>query len=178
MILAKQDSRQEIDRSFCESIHAMRVNHINIVVSDMDRSLAFYVGLLQMRVTFEVDLEGAWIEAVTGLPGANARCVFCQPAGGGARFELLEYRAPQGVALPAASLANTPGLRHVALEVDDLEAVYARLSASGVPFISPPVTVPFTVVGNIRKRLCYCLDPDGVIVEFGSYTVEEEPPAG
>ena len=54
----------------------MRVNHLNIVTSDMERSLAFYVNLLEMRVTFTVDLEGEWIERVTGLPGARAHCRF------------------------------------------------------------------------------------------------------
>ncbi len=149
----------------------MRVNHVNIVVADMERSLAFYVGLLGMRVTFEAELTGEWIETVAGLPAVSARCVFCQPSGGGTRFELLQYRTPPGQFLPEASLANTPGLRHVALEVDDLDALYARLHAAGVPFVSPPVAVPFSVVG-VRKRLCYLRDPDGALVEIAEYAPE------
>ena len=70
-------------------------------------------------------------------------------------------------------VADGQGLRHVAFEVDDLEGLYARLTAAGVPFVSPPVIVPFKVVGNIRKRLCYLKDPDGAIVELGSYTQED-----
>ena len=153
----------------------MRVNHVNIVVSDMERSLAFYVGLLGMRVTFEVDLEGAWIETVTGLPGVSARCVFCQPPEGGARFEMLEYRSPPGAAPPENASPNTTGLRHVAFEVDDLDAWHARLRESGVAFVSAPVTVPFGVAGAIRKRLCYLRDPDGVLVEIADYVVVTEP---
>ena len=147
----------------------LRVNHVNIVVRDMERSLAFYVGLLGLRATFEVELSGPWIETITGLAGVSARCVFCQPEGGGARFELLEYRAPAGEALPPTSLPNTPGLRHVAFEVDDVEAEYVRLSLAGVPFVSPPVAVPFGVAGAIRKRLCYARDPDGALIEFADY---------
>lgn len=146
----------------------MRVNHVNVVVSDMAHSLAFYVGLLGMRVTFEADLTGEWIETVSGLPGVSARCVFCQPPGGGTRFELLQYRTPPGVTLPETSLANTLGLRHVALEVDDLDALYVRLAEAGVPFVSPPIPVPFSVVG-VRKRLCYLRDPDGALVEIAEY---------
>ena len=149
----------------------MRVDHVNIVVADMERSLAFYVGLLGMQVTFEADLEGEWIEAVSGLPHVSARCVFCQPSGGGARFELLQYRTPPGVALAAESVANTPGLRHVALEVNDLDSLYARLTAAGVPFISGPVGVPFPVAG-VRKRLCYARDPDGALLELAEYAPE------
>ena len=149
----------------------MRVNHVNIVVADMERSLAFYVGLLEMRVTFEAELTGEWIETVAGLPGVSAHCVFCQPSGGGTRFELLQYRTPPGVSLPENALANTLGLRHVALEVDDLDALYARLSEAGVTFLSPPVTVPFSVMG-VRKRLCYLRDPDGTLVEIAEYVQE------
>ena len=152
----------------------MRVNHVNIVVSDMERSLAFYVGLLGMRVTFEADLEGAWIDTVTGLPGVSARCVFCQPPEGGARFELLEYRSPPGAALHENARPNTAGLRHVAFEVDDLAAWHARLREAGVEFVSAPVTVPFGVAGS-RKRLCYLRDPDGVLVEIADYVSEARP---
>ncbi len=149
---------------------SLRVNHVNIVVADMERSLAFYVGLLGLRATFEIELEGAWIEQVTGLAGVSARCVFCQPADGGVRFELLEYRRPEGERARAAnSVPSTGGLRHVAFEVDDVAAEYERLMAAGVRFVSPPVTVPFGVAGDIRKRLCYALDPDGVLVEFADY---------
>lgn len=151
----------------------MRVNHLNIVVRDMERSLAFYVGLLGLRVTYEVELTGAWIEQVAGLPNVSARCIFVQPVGGGTRFELLEYRTPPGASLPEDSITNTVGLRHVAFEVDDLDGLYGKLVKAGVRFVSPPVTVPFRVVGNIRKRLCYCYDPDGVVVEIADYRVEE-----
>ena len=155
----------------------MRVDHVNIVVADMERSLAFYVGLLGMRVTFEADLEGKWIEAVSGLPHVSARCVFCQPPGGGARFELLQYRTPPGVALADESVANTLGLRHVALEVDDLDGLRARLTAAGVSFVSGPVAVPFPIAG-VRKRLCYARDPDGALVELAEYAPEGvAPPA-
>lgn len=149
----------------------MRVDHVNIVVADMERSLTFYVGLLGMQVTFEAELTGDWIETVTGLPGVSARCVFCRPSGGGARFELLHYRTPPGAARAADSVANTPGLRHVALEVDDLDGLHARLLAAGVPFISGPVAVPFSLPG-VRKRLCYLRDPDGALVELAEYAPE------
>lgn len=151
-------------------MNPMRVDHVNIVVADMERSLAFYCGLLGMQVTFACDLTGEWIETVAGLPGVSAHCVFCCPPSGGTRFELLHYQTPPGLALPENTLANTLGLRHFALEVDDLDSLYARLLAAGAPFVSGPVTVPFSVAG-VRKRLCYLRDPDGVLVEIAEYGV-------
>jgi glyoxylase I family protein len=144
----------------------MTINHINIVVADLEKSLAFYVGLLGMRETFRCELSGAWIESVVGLREATAKCAFVQPVGGGCRIELLEYLLPEGASLSQNSLANTSGLRHFAIEVEDLDTVYQTLSDAGVAFLSPPVTVPFRLIDSIQKRLCYSHDPDGVIVEF------------
>ena len=144
----------------------MIVNHLNIVVADMARSLAFYIGLLGLRQTFEIELQGEWVETVTGLSGATAHCVFVMPRSGGCRLELLQYRAPEGESLAANALANTLGLRHFALEIDDLDAWYEKLRDAGIVFLSPPVTVPFRLVDGIQKRLCYLKDPDGVIVEL------------
>lgn len=146
----------------------MIVNHLNLVVEDMERGLAFYVGLLGMRQTFSVTLEGAWIEEVTGCAGAKAHCVFVAPPRGGCRLELLQYLVPVGLAPEESRWANTQGLRHFALEVESgtLDAWHTRLRAAGVVFVSPPVTVPFRIVEGLQKRLCYCHDPDGVIVEL------------
>jgi len=144
----------------------MTVNHLNIVVEDMESSLAFYVGLLGMRQTFDTTLHGEWIEQVVGIPEATAHCVFVMPERGGCRLELLQYWLPEGDILPKNSVANTVGLRHFALEVTDLDGWYERLTAAGVTFVSPPVTVPFRLVDGVQKRLCYLYDPDGVIVEL------------
>ena len=144
------------------------LDHVNVVVSDLERSLRFYVGILGMEQTFSGDLSGEWIEQVSGLREVSALCAFCQPPGGGARVELLQYRAPNGAALPDNALANTLGVRHFALEVDDIAAWHERLAEAGVKFVSPPVRVPFPVRGAC-KRLCYLFDPDGVLIELASY---------
>ena len=147
----------------------MRINHINVVVSNMERSLNFYEGVLGMKRVFEVDLKGEWIESVTAQRKVDAACVFLQSPGGGARIELLEYRNPKGGLVPNNSLAHTVGLRHLAFEVDDVQAVFEKMLEKGTPFLSEPVEVPFSLVGDVRKRLCYAMDPDGVIVEIADY---------
>lgn len=149
----------------------MTINHINIVVSSMEASLGFYIGVLGMRETFRCELEGEWIDTVTGLVGAKASCVFVQPPAGGCRIELLQYHFPVGEFHEGNSLPNTRGLRHFALDVNDLESVINRLQQNGIQVFSPPVDVPFRIVDNVQKSLCYTLDPDGVIVEFSQHRV-------
>ena len=149
----------------------MTLNHLNIVVQNMERSVAFYVNILGMRVTFDIILEGEWIETIVGLSGARAKCVFLVPSGGatnGGRLELLKYLTPEGVGFPQNSLANTIGLRHLAFEVDDIFVWHDKLVKQGIAFISPPISVPFSLAG-MQKRLCYLHDPDGVIIEICDY---------
>ncbi len=148
------------------------VDHINIVVSDLERSVAFYREVLGMRETKRAYLEGDWIEAIVGIRGVKADVVFMQPVDGGPRIELLKYHAPEGVAFPEHGQPNTLGLRHIAFQVKDMDAIVSRLEAAGVTLVGPPTAVPGGVVKHDagRKRLCYFHDPDGVLLELAEYT--------
>ena len=88
------------------------IDHLNIVVADMARSLAFYCDVLGCEKTKEAHLEGEWIEKIVGLRGVKAHAVFVELPGGGPRIELLHYHSPEGVAVPENGKANTRGLRH------------------------------------------------------------------
>jgi glyoxylase I family protein len=151
----------------------MKIDHVNIVVSDIDRSVAFYtrLGLSKSLDTF---IGGAWIANLMGIQdeNLNARVVFMETSGGDVRLELLQHIVPPGPHVPLNSQPNTIGLRHFALVVDDLMKTYHDLLQEGVTFFSEPQEV----VGNKdvaahfgRKWMVYLLDPDGVIVELAHY---------
>jgi len=147
------------------------VDHLNIVVADLARSVRFYTEVLGFRRTADVTMEGEWIEAIVGLRGVRGLVTFVEPPGGGPRIELLQYVAPVGETLPANSRANTLGLRHLAFRVRDIGAMATRLRAAGVTLFSDPVRVPPGVVRFAagEKTLVYFLDPDGVILELAEY---------
>ena len=147
------------------------VDHINIVVSDLDRSVRFYTEVLGLVETRRAHLEGDWIEAIVGLSGVQADVVYVEPPGGGLRIELLCYRSPEGKSLPETTLPNTIGLRHIALRVEDILEFCSRLEKAGVSLIGPPVAVPGQVVQHEAgdKMLCYFHDPDGVLLELAEY---------
>ena len=147
------------------------VDHINIVVSDLERSVQFYTHLLGLNETKRARLSGDWIEAIVGLKGVEADVAFVQPMGGGPRIELIQYHAPRGEEFPAHSRPNTHGLRHIAFQTDDMDGLRTRLEAAGVHFFGPPVQVPGGVVDHDdgHKSLCYFLDPDGVLLELAAY---------
>ena len=147
------------------------VDHINIVVPDLERSVRFYTEALGLRETRRARLTGDWIEAIVGLKGVEADVAFVQPPGGGPRIELIQYHAPLGETFPAHSRPNTHGLRHIAFQIDNMAEMRGRLEAAGVHFFGPPVQVPGGVVEHDdgRKSLCYFLDPDGVLLELAAY---------
>jgi len=147
------------------------IDHINIVVSNLERSVRFYTQLLGLKETKRATLTGDWIEAIVGLSGVDAEVVYLQPVGGGPRIELIHYRAPAGVALQENSRPNTQGLRHIAFQVENMDSLYTRLRDAGVPFFGPPVVVPSGVVQHEdgEKSLCYFHDPDGVVLELAAY---------
>lgn len=142
---------------------AHHLDHVNVVVSNPERSIAFYAHLLGLSVVMDRVLEGAWFEELTGRAGARARCVILDAPGGSCRIELLAFEGADGEPLPANTLPATPGLRHFAVRVDNIEACLATLP-------EPPliIAVPRDIV-PVGKRMAYVRDPDGAIVELAEY---------
>ncbi len=105
------------------------------------------------------------------MEGISADVVYLLAPAGEPRLELLCYKHPQGKAIPANSLANTIGLRHIALRVEDIHTAVKRLREAKITIISEPVAVPATTITHEagHKILCYFLDPDGTLLELAEY---------
>jgi glyoxylase I family protein len=149
----------------------LTVDHINLVVSDLERSVQFYTTLLGFREIRRAHLEGEWIEAIVGLKGIRANVAYLLAPDGEPRLELLCYESPRGESIPENSLANTIGLRHIAFRVKNINAMAKRLEEAGVKVFHDPVAVPTGVVTHEagHKILCYFLDPDGILLELAEY---------
>lgn len=149
------------------------IDHVNIVVQDIERAARFYSEVLGFQRGFEKTLEGEWIDKVTGVSGARALCVFMEAPQKGnqskTRLELLQFLTPEGAALDENRLPNTRGIRHIAFIVDDLGSLIQNLRAWDVEIISKPVEVPFAVGALGRKRLFYFYDPEGNLLEAAAY---------
>lgn len=137
----------------------MNVRHTGIVVSDLDRCLAFYRDLLGLEVVRDIDERGDYIDRITGLEGVRVRTVKLAAAGGG-MVELLKFESHPAPPHPGRSAAD-PGCSHVAFTVDDLDAHYRRLRAAGVWFHAPPQLAP-----DGGAKVTYCRDPEGTIIEL------------
>jgi len=154
------------------------IDHVNIVVADIERAVRFYSEALGLTRGFEKLLEGAWIEKISSVPGARALCVFMEPPRDEdgdpftpplTRIELLQFLTPGGAAFAENRLPNTRGIRHIAFTVEDLDALIERLEKWDVEIVSEPVEVPFAVGALGRKRLFYFYDPEGNLLEAAAY---------
>lgn len=147
------------------------IDHINIVVTDLERMVRFYTDLLGNRVTKRVTISGEWIDRVVGLTGAKGEVVYLELPSG-PRIELIRYLSPAGSSPEGLDISNTFGIRHIAFKVEDIDAVYGKLKAAGVEFLSEVQIVPdsqVTYAGGVRKRLVYFRDPEGNLLELCEY---------
>lgn len=136
------------------------IHHFALTVSDMERSQAFYQAF-GLDLLSEREVEGGYVEEITGIPGAHVRIVHL--TGYGHNVELLQYLAPAGADRSRAF--EDAGSAHLCFLTDDLDAECERLSRAGVSFRSPgPVTT--TSGPNKGGRGIYVEDPDGNAVEI------------
>jgi catechol 2,3-dioxygenase-like lactoylglutathione lyase family enzyme len=136
-----------------------RMEHVGIVVDDLAAATAFFVEL-GLKLQGEGSVEGGWVDRVVGLEGVRTNCAMMETPDGHARLELVKFHAPSGRGGDRHAPANTPGIRHLAFAVDDIDAVVAPLRAHGAE-----------LVGEVERyediyRLCYVRGPEGIIVEL------------
>ena len=143
--------------------------HAGITVSDLDRSLAFYEGLLGLELLWRRLYEEADVKRIVGVPEATGlEIAMLRVPGSEFDVELLEYRG-----IDPASGASPPshsGTGHLCLFVTGIEELHDELRGQGVAFRSDG-PVEMTAGANAGGRSLYSLDPDGYIVEF-----HERPP--
>ena len=114
------------------------INHISLLVSDKERALRFYCGLLGLQVDDsrpESGYPGAWLKVGDG------------------QIHLLELGRP-GDGVKAFGHGGRD--RHVALNVSDLNAVMQALDMAGVAY---------TLSRSGRSALFF-RDPDGNAIEL------------
>ncbi len=150
---------------------------VGLTVSDMDRSLGFYTGMLPFRVVADTEVAGAPWEALTGLFGVRMRVV--RLALGDERLELIEYLAAStpGRPAPVDARSNDRWFQHVAIIVSDMDSAYHLLRAHRVRSASTgPQLLPKTIPGAAGIRAFYFKDPDGHPLEILQFPPDKGDP--
>ena len=132
-------------------------DHTAIAVTDVERSLAFYEGLLGLRVAGRSLNQGPEQERLDGLAGCVVDVVALAPtAAPTPHVELLHYRTPEGRRARTPVAANDVAATRQIHAVDDIGGMARRLEVAGVAFVSPGLV---TLGGGLRAAAVR--DPDG-----------------
>jgi catechol 2,3-dioxygenase-like lactoylglutathione lyase family enzyme len=132
-------------------------DHVGITVADLDTAAAFFVGL-GLEVEGRMFMEGEFVDTVIGIPNSRSEIVMLRPPDGGTGLELSSFIRPDHEPGSPHAMSTELGLRNVAFEVDDLQAIVDRLAADG-----------YGLVGGIGQyenmwRMAYVRGPEGIIV--------------
>jgi catechol 2,3-dioxygenase-like lactoylglutathione lyase family enzyme len=136
-----------------------RMEHVGIVVDDLAAATEFFVEL-GLELQGEGVVEGRWVDRVVGLDHVRVEVAMLQTPDGHGRLELAKFHTPSSQRGDPHAPANTPGIRHVAFAVEDIDGVVAGLRARGAE-----------LVGELERyedsyKLCYVRGPEGIIVEL------------
>ncbi len=138
--------------------HIKRFDHTGITVADLDSATAFFV-TLGLEVEGTGSVQGEFVEAVCGIPGANCNIVMLRSPDG-IRLELSSFVTPDNIASPTDTLANVVGLRNVSFEVGDLQAAVDAVAADGYGLVAG--------IGDHEGmvRMAYVRGPEGIVVSL------------
>src|ERR1041385_4231969 len=115
------------------------IDHTAIVVSDTEKSLAFYRDLLGLRVAGESENYGVEQEHLNQVFGARLRITGLR-AEHGPGIEFLEYITPPGGRpLPADAKANDLVFWNTDLLADGFNDLASRLRERETRFVSTPL---------------------------------------
>ena len=133
---------------------SVEIHHLGIAVRSLPESLRFYCELIGLPAAGEEVVAAEQVKVALLPASASTK---------GARIELLEATAETS-AIAKFIEKNGPGLHHVALAVDDIDATAARLAAEGCQVLGQPQTG----AGGHRYVFVHPKSAGGVLLELVS----------
>jgi methylmalonyl-CoA/ethylmalonyl-CoA epimerase len=126
-----------------------KINHVAVVVNDMEKALSFWQGALGMDLheLRDVPAEKSQV-AFLPLEGSEVELVVPTSEDSG----IAKYLSKRG-----------PGMHHICLEVDDLIGMLAQLKAKGVRMINEE---PRTSADGKKYAFIHPESTSGVLVEL------------
>jgi catechol 2,3-dioxygenase-like lactoylglutathione lyase family enzyme len=135
------------------------MNHVGVIVDDLPGAIAFFVDL-GLELSGQMQMEDPVVDRLLALEGVRTEFAFVRTPDGSGQFELIKFLTPVNQPGSSDAPANALGLRHVAFEVENIDAVVAGLQARGVELVGELVQY------EESWKLCYVRGPEGIIVEL------------
>jgi lactoylglutathione lyase len=130
-------------------------NHVGQCVTDLERSKRFYMELLDFGLAREINPPDDLSAPLMGLTPPLALTATYLTRNG-LVLELLHFAAPGQTRASRARTMNEPGLTHLSLSVEDVDAVLTQVPEYGGQVL------PDTNIGHG----VFIRDPDGQLVEL------------
>jgi catechol 2,3-dioxygenase-like lactoylglutathione lyase family enzyme len=144
-----------------KAFQIIAADHTGITVSNLERSLEFWQDVLGFEFSHRAHQTGEMASEITGVPGAEILIAVLKAPGH--KIELLEYLAPPDRKRTEIKPCDL-GSAHIALTVDNLDAVLSAIATSGWKAAGKAQTLKSGP--NAGKRVVYVRDPDGTTIEF------------
>jgi len=136
----------------------MKLNHITLVVKDIEKSKHFYKETLGFEAGFEKEISGEQYAKVTGYTGLKLKFCVLKIPGSDVVIELAQFVNP--------SLEINNDFRHIAFEVEDVDEMYGKLKGLNIEVVSEPVTISGQGKGLDGKKFFYFKDLDCNLIEI------------
>jgi catechol 2,3-dioxygenase-like lactoylglutathione lyase family enzyme len=134
-----------------------RMDHVGVVVEDLEAAVAFFAELGLEREG-EATVEGEWVDRLVGLDGVRADMAVVRTPDGHGRVELSTFHTPAATGGAPRAPVNTPGIPRLTFLVDAVDEVLDRLRAHGAELVGEVVEY------RDIYRYCYVRGPDGIII--------------
>jgi catechol 2,3-dioxygenase-like lactoylglutathione lyase family enzyme len=141
---------------------AVTLSHIGVCVSDMDRSVRFYVEGLGFEPVIDYEV-GPEYGTLMEVDGPRVRSQFLRRDG--VSIELLQFVEPGHLGDGSRREMNRLGLTHFCLRVDDVDEVAGAIRDAGGTVVEDTRT-SVDLGGGAVTDFVYCTDPDGIRVEL------------
>jgi len=106
----------------------LRLGHLGLTVSDLERARSFYCDLFGFEEFFRVRRKTPWIAAQVGYLDADIEFCHLRHPGIGLHLELCKYRSPRS-AKRLDGETYVPGAAHFNLWVDDVGDLLEKIRA-------------------------------------------------
>ncbi|WP_186292766.1 VOC family protein [Mucilaginibacter corticis] len=140
------------------------LHHVGIVVSDMEKSKAFYSRLLGVTPKKDTTISGPALWKQTEIQGAAMRIVFLEFDNGSTGLELIEFVNKKGEQTNPRQ--NATGSMHFAFKVNNAKAIYEQMAGEGYNFIAEPQYMNRDYGEMNGYTFAYLRGPDGELVEI------------